>query len=256
MSVAKSLLARFLEKPLATRAIIGGLAGATGGAVENKTILSDYDPNTRHINTMLGAATGALVGGGAGDKNLVAKAVAGWTAKQLALTAVGTSKKYVDMQIPIAEKNLETARLNQSTAALTSEQAKQMTPQALAQMGMAGAGLAGAGGLAYYLYKTLGAGKKKPSPKVTIDLPKIKGQRGDVHIEGDEDTLDLSRNLYQKLKRDQRRALLSEARVGTQHERKIIPMVPETEKAACLGIITVNEVTTSQRLQNIACLLQ
>ena len=206
-----------LKSSPAKRMLVGGGLGLLGSQVENQTLLKDYDPSLKAINSTLGTATGGIAGlAGLKHPGVALSTLASWPIKQLGILGVGTGKKYVDIQQPIAEKNLETARTTLETARIQSEQAKHMSPSDLAQLGLAGAGLAGAGGLGYYLYNSMGPGKKKTAPKVTVTLDgKNKGQ---TQVEGDMDTLELSKQLHQALRRDTKRKLREEARHGVRHE--------------------------------------
>ena len=223
------IIRQLMNMPLGKRMLIGGGAGLVGSGIENHTILKNYDPDVRNLNTVLGGVTGATIGAaGLTHARSGLTALASWPLKEMLLTGVGTGKKYVDIQQPIAEKNLETARLNQSTAALQAEEAKGLSPTAIGQLGLAGAGLGAAGGLGYYLYNSMGPGKKKPSPRVTETIP-LRHNKGTVSIEGDMDTLDLSKALHSKLRRDQKRLLQLEARQGTQH--RLVPHLQQESDA-------------------------
>ncbi len=210
---------------LATRSALPHvLGGLLGSQIENNmpgSPLHDASPEVKNINTALGGATGFL-----GARFGWPKALAGVTVKQLGLMGTSLGKKYIDTQQPIADTNLQTAKLQQGTAQLMADQSKSWKPTDLAQLGLAGAGLAGAGGLGYYLYKTLGPGKKKPTPKVTVNLP-MSQNHGNVAIESDMDSLTLSKHLQRAIKRDQRRQLLESARDNTHH----VNHSPETKHA-------------------------
>lgn len=235
------------------RTALSALLGMGVGHVENKTLLSDYDDNIHHINTTLGGVTGGVMGALA-KNNPQAALLAGavpWVGKQLGLLGIGTGKKFVDLQIPVAEKNLESAKLNQITAEIQARKAQRMSAGDMAQIGMAGAGLGAAGGLGYYLYKTIGPGKKKPKPRITIDMPDVKKLYGaDIQIEGDEETLNLSKNLYDKLRRDRRQVLLTSTREETKRRRN-----DRQDKVASHGVLIYGEPTHAERLSNIASLL-
>jgi len=200
-------LKAFLDSSVGRRVLFGGALGAGGSEAENHTLLQGYDPDVRGINTVLGMATGAIAGGaGRAHPTAALSALASWPIKQMALAGVGTGKNYVDMQIPIAEKNLETAQLNQGTAAISAAAAKNISTSDIARLGLAGAGIGAAGGLGYYLYNTLGPGKKKPSPRVSVTLAGA-GKGDSTSIEGEMDTLELSKRLNLQLRRDAKRQL-------------------------------------------------
>ena len=216
--------------------LLGHVAmGVAGAGVENQALLPDMDPHLKAINLGMGAVTG-LRGGQKGW----GKALGPLALKEMALLGLNTGKKYVDIQQPIAETNLETARLNQQAAATNAQRAQSMSPATIAQLGMAGAGLAGAAGMGYYLYNTIGPGKKKPKPQTTVRMNLPRGQ-GEVDVTGDNDTLSLSKTLTKALQRDAKKRLRQEA------------YAPPLLKAASLGITLDTPVET--RLTNLLELL-
>ena len=195
----------------------GTAAGVGLSALENATVLGDADPTTKHMNLVLGGVTG-LGMGGAGKEHQMAR-LAGWPLKEVGLMGYDAGKKFVNVQQPIAETNLDAARLNKDTAQLVADKAKHISPQDIGSLitGMAAAG--GAAGLGYYLYHKIGPGKKPAAPKVTIQLPKTHGTNGSS-IEMEADPVNLSKNLYKSLARDAKRKLRQEARAGVIHEKK------------------------------------
>lgn len=237
-----------LQKLAAARALLGGLAGGVASSVENQTLLDDSDPKLKAINLLLGTVTGAATPQRGIAKHVLSK----WVPKQMGMFALDQYNKNVRNQIPIADKQLQTATKTLETAQINADAAKRMSAGDMAQLGLAGAGIGAAGGLGYYLWKNHGPGKKKAKPRITIDMPDIKGLNGaDVKIEGDADTLDLSKSLYEKLRRDRRRVLLK----GTGEQTEIRKKEREEERKKDACFITYAEPTRAERLQNIAEIL-
>jgi hypothetical protein len=242
-AIPESPLLRFLFKG----PVRGAALGFGASQLENHTLLKDTDPSTKNLNSLMATSVGAGMGS---HPSFIGPGLLGYAGKSMGLLGYDAAKKYVNIQQPIAETNLHTAQLSNDTARMQQQQAGHISAKDMAGLGL---GAAGVGGLGYYLYKTLGPGKKKVGPKVTVDLPMgANGKRrpGDVKIEGDMDTLDLSKSLYTRLKRDQHRQLRTETRESSRPDNVI-----DMPKAASYGIRCEVEDTTAFRLQNIAKLL-
>jgi len=184
-------------------------------ALENATLYRDAEPDVKAMNMTLGSLSGMGAGmthslAAAKRIPLLAKLLSGYTAKQMAMYGLKRYDKNLEMQLPLAQKNLETAQIANDTARIQSEAAKSWNPSDYARMGLAGAGLLGAGDLGYYLYKTLGPGKKKPAPRVTVQLPATRGT-GRVSVEGEPDALHLSKRLYTALRQQTKHEVRDEA---------------------------------------------
>jgi hypothetical protein len=190
------------------------LGGTAISALENATLLDDSDPKLKIINLGLGGVTGGLAGSG----HLVS-ALGAWTPKQLALLGVDRFDKATKMQIPTAVLNRDAAAMANETARIMNEKAKRLTPTDIGILGLAAAGLAGAGGFGYYLYNKVGPRAKKSPPRVKITLPTA--AKGDVEtvLDADIDTLDLSKELHKRLLRDAKRRLREETGQRTLKKR-------------------------------------
>lgn len=221
----------FAEKPTLERTVLGGLGGLGLSQIENNTILDDTDPHTQSLNRVLGTGTGVGLGLAAKNPEALAPLAAGYVLKSLGLLGYDAAKKYINIQQPIAEKNLQTAGIQNDTAKLLGEQAQHLRPLDYASMGLAGAGLGAAGGLGYYLWKEHGPGKKPaPTQRMKVTLPiGANSSKGSVEIDSPMDPVDMSKNLYKELQRDKRRRLLLEARLSTMHRKKapVKKMAPE-----------------------------
>jgi hypothetical protein len=205
---------RLFENPLARVA-----AGLGVSSLENHTILDDADPSLKTTNLVLGGASG-LGAPATGLRDLGEYAAKTWIPKQMMMFGLNAGDKYIRQQEPIARTNLQTSIVANTTERMKQEAAQHMSSTDMAQLGLAGAGLAGAGGLGYYLYKTLGAGKKKAPPRMTVDMP-LRGNRGSVEISGDLDPVDMSKQLYSRLQRDQKRLIRLETKENTKHHTKV-----------------------------------
>jgi len=192
----------------------GAAAGVGVSEYENRSLLEGQQGHgLDRINNGIGAITGMLVA----SKDPKAKLVGlgGIALKQMQLMQTNQLKRFTDLQIPVAKTNLETAGIANDTARVLSEKAKSMSPQDIGALGLAGAGLAGAGGLGYYLYKTLGAGKEKPVSKIKYTAPTPR--EGQLEMEIDNTPQALSKQLYDSLRRDAKRRLRAEAKENIRH---------------------------------------
>jgi hypothetical protein len=139
---------------------LGGTAVGTGAAeLENRTLLKDSDPGTKGINSIMGAATGALL------PSHPAAAIGGLTFKQLGLAGLNTYQKDAPTRARIADTNLSaaqaadrTAKTNLETANIGKEQAGKWSTQDKILAALAGAGILGAG---TYAANSFLKGKKK-----------------------------------------------------------------------------------------------
>lgn len=231
------------------RPVVGALAGFAGSSLENQALLDDSDPRLKHINQFLGTLTGVT----APAKGLGKHLLRAWVPKQFAMFGLDAYDKSVKQQVPIANTQLQTAVKALETAKIQADAAKRFSPTDLAQMGLAGAGLGAAGGLGYYLYNTMGPGKKKPSPRVTVTLPTKEKGDAETQISGDMDTLDLSKELYKRMKRDTKRRLRTETKERTRHESPRRP-ARDDETPQLHGI--VREKPDTSTMANIMNLLR
>ena len=240
------LATALLKNAALRRALIGGGLGFVGSTLENQTLLSDANPSLKHTNQFLGTLAGAGASKTRGAQEIAEYLGKTWIPKQFVTFGLNEGDKYIREQVPIANTQLETATKALETAKIQADAAKHFGASDMARLGLAGAGLAGAGGLGYYLYNTLGPGKKKPSPKVTVTMH---GRRGDeTQVEGDMDTLDLSKRLHKQLQRDARRKLREETKQHTQHNghhpsegheppHGIVRQVPEEDQPSTMSNI-------------------
>lgn len=202
-------------KLAASRALINAGLGLGVATLENETLLHDADPNLQHINQFLGALTGGTTPATGIGKHIL-KA---WVPKQMAMFGLNAYDKSVKQQLPIANTQLDTAVKALETAKIQADAAKNISTSDIARLGLAGAGIGAAGGLGYYLYNTLGPGKKKPSPRVSVTLAGA-GKGDSTSIEGEMDTLELSKRLNLQLRRDAKRQLRDETKANTRSERR------------------------------------
>lgn len=211
-SVLRELGRRAFSTP-----IKGSLAGLGLSALENATVMDTADPETKKMNLVLGGVTG-LGMGGAHSPDVRFSRLAAWPMKEVGVQGYDKLQKFVNIQQPIAETNLETAMMNRDAARTAMEKAKHLSPQDIGSLITGLAAIGGTAGLGYYLYNKIGPGKKPAAPKVTIQLPKTHGTNGSS-VEMEADPVSLSKNLYRSLARDAKRKLRQEARAGVEHEK-------------------------------------
>jgi hypothetical protein len=140
---------------------LGAAAGLGGAAVENRTLLNDSDAGTKGINSVMGAATGAML------PHSPMAALGGLTFKQLGLGALNTYQKDAPLRDRISKTNLaasqaaeRTAQTNLDTANIGKEQAGKWSNGEKALAALAAAGVLGAG---TYAASSIFGGKKKHS---------------------------------------------------------------------------------------------
>lgn len=144
------------------------IAGGVGlGALENKYISDQLDPNLKKINLAVAGTTGALLGSG----NTAARiaGLSGIPLKEGLLFTVAGQEKFRKAQQALTDTNLETAQTSQETARIQKAQAQ--GHKHLAESFLVPAGL-GAGALAYYAYNQ----RKHPSQASKYQVVGQKGQ--------------------------------------------------------------------------------
>lgn len=98
-----------------------GAAGVGLSLLENSTLFHDQPDEIKHINTVLGGATGAVMSHP--DTKIKAMALLGWPIKQLGLLGVGKAEQFrqdqselLDRKMQAAEVELDTAEVNRRAA--------------------------------------------------------------------------------------------------------------------------------------------
>jgi hypothetical protein len=154
-----------MPSPFISRAIAGGLIGAGASEAENQALLGHMSPEMHRINNLIGAATGAVLGGHGLKSQIGAGAAAAWPFKTMGLVGTGLGQEYIDTQQAMMDKKLMTAILEAQTA---ERQNKYLGMNNIPALLTSLAALGGAGGLGYYLYKKYGPKKRKKPGETTL----------------------------------------------------------------------------------------
>lgn len=95
--------------------MLGWGAGGMGAALlENATLFEDQPDEIKHINAVLGAATGAVMSHP--DNKIKALAALGWPVKQMALMSIGKAEQFRKDQSDLLDKKLQAAEIDLSAA--------------------------------------------------------------------------------------------------------------------------------------------
>lgn len=205
----------------------GVAAGLALAPFENKNMFGDdASDGVKYMNTLLLGGVGGLA---AAPKSMIsgpAAALGAWLGKMPLMLVGDRIDKFTRAQQPIAETNLETARLSQATAELIRNQASRLSASDMALLGLSAAGI---GGLGYKVWRDSQPAKRPPA-RVKVTLPTKQVGDTETSIDMALDPVTLSKKLYDQLNRDTRRRLAAETEERTLRKKKK-PEIKE-EKAA------------------------
>lgn len=124
-----------------------GAGGAGLSLLENASLLKDQPEEIKHINTVLGAVTGAAMS--SKDPKVKATALLSWPIKQMALAGVGKAEQFRQDQSALLDKKMQAAEID--LAAAEARRRAASGNKVLAYSFLIPA-ILGGGGLAYYAW--------------------------------------------------------------------------------------------------------